>query len=222
MVDERRATDDAELVRALQRGEEPAFQEIVGRWHAGFVRLARDYARSEAVAEEVVQEAWMGVLQGIDRFEGRSSLRSWISRIVVNCARKRAGKEARSTPFSALDQGDDGGGAVDAARFAPEDHPLWPGHWQREPTPWPEDRLLSKEIAAVAEAAIDRLPPAQRQVLRLRDVEGVDASEVCDALEISEANQRVLLHRARVAVRRAIEVHLDDPREDGREEGASS
>lgn len=215
MVDERRSTvavpaGDAELVRALQRGDERAFGDVVGRWHAAFVRLARDYARSDAVAEEVVQEAWMGVLQGIDGFEGRSSLRSWISRIVVNCARKRAGREARSTPFSALDAGDEGASAFDADRFAPEDHPLWPGHWQRDPTPWPEDRLLNKEIAAVAEAAIDRLPPAQRQVLLLRDVEGVDAADVCGALEITEANQRVLLHRARVAVRRAIEIHLEE------------
>jgi len=194
-------------VHALRAGDERAFEQLVTQHHGAMVRLARDYARSEAVAEEVVQEAWMGVLAGIDKFEGRSSLRSWISRIVVNCAKKRALREGRSIPFSALAAAADEP-AVDADRFAPEDHALWPGHWQSEPVPWPEERLLSKETSTVADAAIDRLPAAQRQVLLLRDIEGLEPADVCAALEITEANQRVLLHRARASVRRAIETHL--------------
>ncbi|MFO0612502.1 MAG: sigma-70 family RNA polymerase sigma factor [Polyangiaceae bacterium] len=201
--------DEATLLAALRDGDERAFVELVTRHHGALVRLARAYARSDAVAEEVVQEAWMGVLQGLDGFQGRSSLRAWIARIVVNCARKRAGREGRCVPFSAL--GDESEGAppsVDADRFAPEDHPLWPGHWQSAPVAWPEERLLSKEIAAAAEAAMDRLPSAQREVLRLRDVEGLDAEDVCAALEITPTNQRVLLHRARASVRRALESHF--------------
>lgn len=207
MAAERSSIDESELVRALRDGDERAFETLVARYHTAFVRLARDYARSEAVAEEVVQEAWIGVLEGIDGFEGRSSLRAWISRIVVHTARRRAAREGRSIPFSALDASHSEA-SVHADHFAPEDHPVWPGHWQSEPSPWPEERLLSKETATVAEAAISRLPPAQRQVLLLRDVEGMDAADVCAVLEISEGNQRVLLHRARTSVRRALDAHL--------------
>ena len=172
--------------------------------------VARGYVRTRSVAEEVVQEAWLGVLKGIDRFEGRSTLRTWVLRIVANIARDHAVREARSQPFSSLErEGDEP--AVGPERFFRADEP-YPGGWRSFPTDWrslPESQLLAGETLDLVKRAIDELPEAQRIVITLRDVRGWDADEVCEALAISEVNQRVLLHRARVRVRARLERHLD-------------
>jgi len=167
--------------------------------------LARARLESRAVAEEVVQEAWLVVLRDLDRFDGRSSLRTWVLGIVLNLARSRARAERRSVPLPF----DDGGPVVDRARFLPPDA-RWPGHWALGPLPWPgpEEALLAAETRDVMLGAIIALPPAQREVLVLRDVEGLDAAEACNILGLTDTNQRVLLHRARSRVRAAIEQHL--------------
>jgi RNA polymerase sigma-70 factor, ECF subfamily len=201
------------LVVALRRGDEGAFLELVDRHHALMVRVAQGYVRSRAVAEEVAQEAWLGVLHGISRFESRSTLKTWIFRIVVNRAKTRAERERRTVPFSALAGDEDDEPAVDPARFLDAAHPRWPGHWAQAPQRWdelPEDRLLSRETLALARHAIDELPVRQREVILLRDVDGWSPEEVCDALGLSEGNQRVLLHRARSRVRTALEAHLGE------------
>jgi RNA polymerase sigma-70 factor (ECF subfamily) len=200
------------LVAALKRGDEAAFLELVDRHHALMVRVAQGYVRSRAVAEEVAQEAWLGVLHGIGRFEERSTLKTWIFRIVVNRAKTRAERERRTVPFSAL-EGDDDESAVDPSRFLDAHHPRWPGHWAQPPRRWdelPEECLLSRETLSLAREAIDELPVRQREVILLRDVDGWSPEEVCDALGLSEGNQRVLLHRARSRVRAALERHLDE------------
>jgi RNA polymerase sigma-70 factor (ECF subfamily) len=163
---------------------------------------------SRAVAEEVVQETWIAVMRGIDGFEGRSSLKTWIFRILTNTALRGGSRERRSVPFVALAAAEDSDAPlVDPDRFLPEDHHLFPGHWLLAPARWPtpEEGLLSGETRAVIVAAIDELPKAQRTVLSLRDIEGWSSDEVCEALEISPGNQRILLHRARTRVRAAIE-----------------
>ena len=178
--------------------------ELVERYHASMVRVATSFVPSRAVAEEVAQETWLAVLGGIDRFEGRSTLKTWIFRILVNRARTRGAREARSVPFASL-QREEGEPAVDPDRF------LADGAWASPPRPWegqPEERLLSAEAREVIEAAIEKLPPAQRQVITMRDVEGYESAEVRDLLDLSEGNQRVLLHRARSKVRQALEEYL--------------
>jgi RNA polymerase sigma-70 factor (ECF subfamily) len=201
--------EDASLVAALRAGDEAAFRDLIRLYGPGMLRVARMYVSSRAVAEEVVQEAWLGVLKGIGRFEGRSSLKTWVFRIVANTAKTRGQREARSLPFSAF--GDDEESAtVSADRFL-GDGTRFPGHWAAPPTSWaplPEGSLLADETMEVVQRAIDRLPPAQRAVLTLRDVEGVEADEVCNALDLTETNQRVLLHRARAKVRAALEEYL--------------
>ena len=179
---------------------------LVDRHGAAMLRHARVFVRDRAVAEEVVQEAWLGVLRGIERFEGRSSLRTWLFGIVANVARTRGVREARSVPFSALT---DDGPSVASERFLGAGD-RWHGHWATPPEEWgrPERELLSTETRDVLGAAIANLPDTQRQVISLRDVEGWDADEVCHVLELSEANQRVLLHRARSKVRRALDEYL--------------
>jgi RNA polymerase sigma-70 factor, ECF subfamily len=172
--------------------------------------VARTYVKTRAVAEEVVQEAWIGVLKGLDRFEGRSSLKTWVLRIVVNIAMTRGAREARSVPFASLaPEGEEA--AVEPERFrGPED--AFPGHWHAYPADWsalPEERLLGRETLDVIARAIDELPVAQRTVITLRDIQGCNAEEVCEALEVTDANQRVLLHRARSRVRAALEEHFD-------------
>jgi len=199
--------EDLQLVGALREGDEAAFLAVVRRHHPSMVRVARTFVASDAVAEEVVQESWLGVLDGIGQFEGRSSLRSWLFSIVANRARSRAAREARSAPFSSFDEPDDEP-AVDSSRFLPQDHPRWPGHWSSPPERWPEEKLLLRETLDLARAAIAALPEAQRQVIILRDVEGCDAEEVCQALGVSDGNQRVLLHRARSKVRAMLESQL--------------
>ena len=203
---------DAALLRDLRAGDEVAFRRIVREWNASLLRVAQIFVPSRAVAEEVVQETWLRALAGLDRFEGRSSLRTWVFHILANTAKTRAVREGRSIPFSALqDPSRVPEASVDADRFLPEDHERHPAGWAAPPRALPEDRLLAAETRAVVAGAIEALPPSQRAVISLRDVEGWTTEEVCNALEISEVNQRVLLHRARSKVRSALERYLAPP-----------
>jgi RNA polymerase sigma-70 factor, ECF subfamily len=200
---------DAELVERLRAGDEETFRLLVREWHAPLVRVAQIFVPSRAVAEEVVQETWLRVLGALDRFEGRSSLKTWVFRILTNTAKTRAQREGRVIPFSSLqDPGRVPEAAVDVDRFLPDDHPHHPGGWSSPPTPLPEAELLAAETRARIAAAIDELPANQRAVITLRDVQGWDSVEVCNALDITEVNQRVLLHRARAKVRNALEDYL--------------
>jgi RNA polymerase sigma-70 factor, ECF subfamily len=202
---------EAELLDVFRAGRESAFAALVQEYHPSILRVARLYVSSPATAEEVAQETWLAVLNGIDRFEGRSTLKTWIFRILTNIARTRGRRDARSVPFSSLGE-DTGEPAVDPERFAPAGE-RWGGHWKSYPDRWdtlPEERLVGAETRARVQRAIDRLPVMQRQVITLRDVEGWEPEEVCSALEISETNQRVLLHRARSKVRQALEAYLDN------------
>ena len=204
---------DARVVDALRRGDEAAFARLLREHQASLERVARIYVSSAAVAEEVVQETWLAVLNGIDRFEGRSSLKTWIFRILTNIAKTRAQREGRTLPFSALQRPDAvPEPAVEPDRFLDPEHPRWPGHWASKPIGWPEERLLGSEVRGVVERAIEELPPAQRAVISLRDIEGWPADDVCNALSVSETNQRVLLHRARSKVRRALEEYFMEAR----------
>src|ERR671932_176004 len=204
-----RAMDDAAAIAALRAGDERIFAELMRMYNAALLRVAEIYVASRAVAEEVVQETWIAVLNGIDRFESRSSLKTWIFRILTNIARTRAQREGRTLPFSALERPEAvPEPAVEPGRFLPPDHERWPGHWSAKPEPWPEERLLASETRGVVEGAIEALPPAQRAVISIRDVEGWTAEETCNALGVTETNQRVLLHRARSKVRQALEDYL--------------
>jgi len=172
------------------------------------VHVASLYVRSTASAEEVVQETWVGVLRGLHLFEGRSSLKTWIFGILVNCARSRATREVRFVPLSSLEvEAEDDAPSVSADRFLPDDH-RWAGHWADPPDPWPDERVASMEMLALVWEALKTLPEAQRTVMSLRDVDGWDSDEVCELLGISEGNQRVLLHRARSKVRAYLEERL--------------
>jgi RNA polymerase sigma-70 factor (ECF subfamily) len=202
---------EAQLLEALRAGDEASFAQLVREYQPSLVRVARIYVSTQAAAEEVAAETWLAVLNGLDRFEGRSSLRTWIFRILTNIAKTRAQRDGRTLPFSALqDPGRVPEGALDADRFLDPEHPRWPGHWAARPEPWPEDALVAAETQALVAEAIEALPPAQRAVISLRDVEGWSSEEVRNALEISETNQRVLLHRARSKVRRALESYLGE------------
>jgi RNA polymerase sigma-70 factor (ECF subfamily) len=202
---------DLGLLEALRRGDEEAYLSLVSMHYAAMLRLALMYVGSRAVAEEVIQETWVGVLQGLDRFEGRSSLKTWIFRILLNRARTRAQRENRTIPFSALVTTTEPFEPTvdpDVFRSAEEQHP---GSWITPPAAWdslPEERLLSLETRQQIDQALTTLPAAQREVITLRDIDGWSANEVCDYLDISEANQRVLLHRARARVRRALAGYL--------------
>jgi RNA polymerase sigma-70 factor (ECF subfamily) len=209
------ATTPAEtsLVNALRHGDETAFAEFVDRYHAPLKRLARSFGATESVAEEIVQETWLGALQGLDSFEERSSLKTWLFTILKNQARHRAARERRSLPFSAMArEGEDAAGdpVIDADRFL-SDEDCWPGHWATPPRPWqqPHRRLASMEARDQIRGAIAGLPQRQQVVVGLRDVEGLSSDEVCDLLEISEANQRVLLHRGRSTIRNVLEGYID-------------
>ncbi|MCW5850554.1 MAG: sigma-70 family RNA polymerase sigma factor [Anaerolineae bacterium] len=199
--------DEERWLAALRQGDETAFGRLVERHHGAMIRLAMGYVPDRAVAEEVVQETWLGVLQGLDRFEGRSSLKTWIYRILINTAKTRGVREGRTIPFSALENPDEEGAepAVEADRFKPSNH-----HWASPPDSWTDldDRLHSQATRQVIDQVISQLPPAQRQVISLRDIQGWSAEEVCQLLSVSETNQRVLLHRARCKVRRALEDYL--------------
>jgi RNA polymerase sigma-70 factor (ECF subfamily) len=202
--------EEAELLARLRAGDEQAFAALVARHHAAMLAVAQGYVKTRAVAEEVVQEAWLGVIKGLDRFEGRSSLKTWIFRILVNTARTRGAREARFVPFASLAPEGDDEPVVDPDRFSGGPNP-YPGHWTTPPDDWralPEAALAGRETLAVVTAAIAELPPAQRAVIAMRDIAGCEAEEVCATLEISEGNQRVLLHRARSRVRAALERHL--------------
>jgi RNA polymerase sigma-70 factor (ECF subfamily) len=206
-----RASDaaDRELVERARAGDEDAFATLVRRYSPALMRLARMYVATTAAAEDVVQETWLGVLRGLDRFEGRSSFRTWLFRILVNRAKTRGVREHRSIPFASLSGGGDEDGdepSVDPTRFAPE------GAWASPPRRWqdqPEAALESAEARRIAQEAIDRLPERQRIVITLRDLEGFSSDEVRNALDLSETNQRVLLHRARTKVRQALENWID-------------
>ena len=203
------AADETALIAALRARDEAAFAALVDRHTPAMLRVARGYVRSREVAEEVVQETWIALLKGIDTFEGRSSLRTWLFTVMINIAksrgiRERRGEDAEIAAFT--------GGTVDPARFRPAGQ-RWAGHWKsgEEPSPFPdtpEGSVLGRELVDVARAELDRLPERQRQVVTLRDMLGFDSSEVCQLLDVSVANQRVLLHRGRAVVRKALEDYL--------------
>jgi RNA polymerase sigma-70 factor (ECF subfamily) len=204
------AQDDDELLAALCRGDAAAFALLVDRHSPAMIRVALAYVPSRAAAEEAVQETWIAVMRGVARFEGRSSLKTWIFRVLTNIAMRSGARERRSLPFSALAEAEDSGEpSVDPDRFLPADHDLFPGHWAIAPARWPtpEEGLLAGETREVIAAAVAGLPEAQRTVIALRDIEGWSSDEVCEALEISAGNQRILLHRARSRVRNAIEAY---------------
>jgi RNA polymerase sigma-70 factor (ECF subfamily) len=191
--------DDAALLERLRAGDEAAFDELVARHDGALRRVARTYVRTDAAAADVVQETWLGVIRGLASFEGRSSLRTWIFRILVNRARTRALREARDLPFSSLETDDEP--EVEPSAFSRD------GHWASAPPRLdaePETNLLSAELRAHLLEAVDGLVPAQRAVITLRDLVGLGADEVCELLDLSEGNQRVLLHRARSRVRTAL------------------
>lgn len=197
-------TDDAVLVAALRARDEVAFEWLLDRYDPSLHRVALSFVSSRSVADEVVQETWLAVVRGIDGFEGRSSLKTWICRILMNLARTRGVREQRVVSFTAAFGADDETFAPD--RFRTTDP--YRRHWAVLPEPWdeqPSDRLLAGETLAVVRDAIDRLPANQRTVICLRDIDGWSSAEVCALLEVSEANQRVLLHRARARVRQAVE-----------------
>ena len=211
---ERRTVDETALVAALRQGDRDAFASLVDANSPWMMRIALSHVSSRASAEDAVQEAWLRCLRGLDGFEGRSALKSWLFVIVTNCARRRAERDSRSVPFSELAR-------REAERIEPEpledrffdgSHPRWPGAWSTSPHGWeglPEQRLLADEVSAKIEAAAARLPDGQRAVFLLRDVEGWSSEDVCNALGISGSNQRVLLHRARHAIRAVLEDYLE-------------
>lgn len=204
------AAAEAQLLDALRSGDEGAFTTLVREYQSSLVRVARMFVATQAAAEEVAQETWLGVLNGLDRFEGRSSLRTWIFRILTNIAKTRAVRDGRTLPFSALqDPARVPEAAVDADRFLDSEHPRWPGHWAAKPASWPEEALLAAETRERLAEAIEALPATQRAVISLRDIEGWSSEEVRNALDLSETNQRVLLHRARSKVRAALESYLE-------------
>lgn len=211
--DEQQATvADAQTIEALRSGDEATFVDLVDRYGPSMVRIARGYVGSNAVAEEVVQDAWLGVLNGINRFEGRSALKTWIFRILTNIAKTRGQRESRVTPFSDVYTADPDSNepAMDPSRFNPTEP--FTDHWLVKPRSWgesAEEALIAAETQALIRSVIDTLVPAQHEVIRLRDLEGWSAHEVCNALDITETNQRVLLHRARSKVRKALEGYFE-------------
>jgi RNA polymerase sigma-70 factor, ECF subfamily len=201
---------DADLLEGLRRGDEDAFVRLVERYHPALVRLARLYVSSSA-AEDVVQETWIGVLRGLATFESRATFKTWLFRILVNRARTRAVRDARTVPLSDLirDEIESPEAAVEPSRFQGPDG-AYPGHWASRPdqADLPEQRLLSNELDEQVRRGLAQLPPAQGEVVRLRDVLGLSSDEVCQLLNISEGNQRVLLHRGRSKLRGALESYM--------------
>lgn len=207
------AGSDQDVVEALRRGDREAYADLVDELSPALLRLAMAHVPSRAVAEEVVQDTWLGVINGIDRFQGRSALKTWIFQILLNNARTRGKREKRTLPFASLRRRSEEGRdepAVDPDRFQGR-RDGQPGAWLSPPAEWnePEARLETRESRRVLLEAIAGLPPRQRDVIVLRDVQGYSAEEARNALDISETNQRVLLHRARSKVRAALEEHLD-------------
>ena len=215
MVTERGGNaSDAELVEALRRGDQDAYAALVEELTPALTRLAMAHVPSRAVAEEVVQDTWLGVINGIDRFQGRSALRTWIFQILLNTARTRGKREKRVLPFASLRRRAEEGRdepAVDADRFQGRRGES-PGHWSRPPAEWssPEERLAQDAATRVMLETIASLPPRQREVITLRDIQGYSAAEARNALGVSETNQRVLLHRARSKVRAALEEFMNE------------
>ena len=190
---------DAELLGRLRAGDEQTFVALVERYNGSMLRLAASFVPSRAVAEEVVQDTWLAVLRGLPAFQGRASLRTWMFTILVNRARTTGSREQRTIPVA------DAGPVVDASRFGPD------GAWSAPPEHWieeAEDRIEAEKLGGLLKVAIDGLPGRQREVVLLRDVEGMSSAEVCDVLSISEANQRVLLHRGRGKLRQVLETEL--------------
>ena len=205
------AVDDA-LLRRLISGDEQAFDHLVRTWSPAMRRVARGFVSTDASAQECVQDAWLGAIKGLASFGGRSTLRTWIFRILVNIAKTRAVKEQRTTPLSSLASDEDAGPTVDPRRFRPRDDPERPGTWTSagQPRLWetdPEAGALSSELRDVVWAAVEALPGRQREVVILRDVQGFGSGEVCEILGLTAENQRVLLHRARAKVRAALEAY---------------
>jgi RNA polymerase sigma-70 factor (ECF subfamily) len=200
------------LVAALRRRDEAAFVALVRRYHGLMLRVAYVQLKDRAACEEVVQETWLAVINGIDSFEGRSSLRTWMFRILTYQASARLERDGRQIPFSALASADAAAPdpSVDPSQFFGRDHAPRPFFWVTDPSEWPEDALLAAEMRAVIRAAVHELPDSQRVVISLRDLEGWTPKEVCEALGISDGNQRVLLHRARSRVREALNGYLGD------------
>lgn len=211
-------SSEQELLAALRAGEEAAFMALVEQYHASMVRLAASYVGSTAAAEDVAQETWAKVLRSLHQFEGRSSFKTWLFRILTNTALTVAKREGRQVVFSDLAPEADEP-AVEPERFVGAGDAEWGGHWVEDPRRWklsPEDQVAQREVLAMVGQAIEALPDVQRAVLTLHDVEGVAAKEICNILGLSETNQRVLLHRARAKVRRALESWFDQEAEDVR------
>jgi RNA polymerase sigma-70 factor, ECF subfamily len=205
--------DEAVLMAGLRAGDEAAFAWLLDRHDRSLRRLARTFVATGSAADEVVQETWLAVIEGIDRFEGRATVRTWITRILMNKARTRGVRDKRSVPFSSIGAAgaDDLGPTFPPERFLPPGHPRWPGHWAAPPPSWdglPPERLEAAETLARVQAAIDTLPPLHRQVITLRDVDGWSPDETCTVLGLTPGNQRVVLHRARARVRAALESYL--------------
>lgn len=210
--------DESQRLAALRAGDEAAFLALVEQYHAALVRLATTYVGNPALAEDVAQETWVRALRGLERFEGRSSLKTWLFRILTNTALTYAKRAGREVTFSDL-AGNDDEPAVEPEKFLPASDPDWAGHWAAPPQPWPaeglEGRVERRELLRQVEAAIADLPPNQRAVITLHDVEGWAASDICNVLGLSETNQRVLLHRARARVRRALARFIEAERSAG-------
>jgi RNA polymerase sigma-70 factor (ECF subfamily) len=206
----RAASDETAVIAGLRDRDEAVFAELVDRHTPSMLRVASGYVRTHASAEEVVQEAWIAVLKGIARFEGRSSVRTWLFSILINIAKARALRERRDTEVEVMAFT---GGTVDPGRFRAADDE-WPGHWRENaaPVPFPETpegAVLGDELIAVARSGLEKLPERQRVVVTMRDMLGFDSAEVRELLDISVANQRVLLHRGRAAVRQVLEDYLE-------------
>lgn len=202
--------DERELLARLRAGDERAFRGLVGELGPSMLRVARVFAPDSQVAEEIVQETWIAVLRGLERFEGRASLRTWVFTILGNCAQRRAKSESRSTPLSALETAAEEERELDC--FFSANHPRWASCWTTINTRWealPEDALSARESQAAIIEMLTMLPPSQSAVITLRDVEGFSSEEVCSLLGLSPGNQRVLLHRARLALRRTLQTTLD-------------
>lgn len=204
--------EERSLIARLRGGDEGAFDELVNKHHGALVRMALGHVADREVAEEVVQDTWMAVIQGLPRFEGRSSLRTWICGILIHKAKDRGVREKRHATFSNFESHDeDHDEAVDPSRF--HQNGEWTGHWAFPPQPWeeqtPEKLLASRQAVAAMQQAIESLPPTLKEVLILRDIEGIEAKEACELLQITETNLYVRLHRARERVRRAVEIYLE-------------
>jgi RNA polymerase sigma-70 factor, ECF subfamily len=205
-------SDEHKLIARLRKGDEGAFDELVNKHHSSLIRMAMGYVADREVAEEVVQDTWMAVIESLDRFEGRSSLRTWIFGIMIHKAKDRGVREKRHMTFSAFESfEDESEEAVDPSRFHQSGE--WAGHWAFPPQPWddqtPEKLLASQQAVTAMQQAIDALPATLKEVLILRDVEGVEAKEVCEILKITDTNLYVRLHRARERVRVAVETYLE-------------